>query len=172
MKRKRTEKPREVQTEGLRGEFKVQLEAGTPELIRTLFAREPGVTPTDEYTYQLKFSVGAVRPHARHLQLELSAIISEIPWVYGRQMIVSYGMYYLIRGSTPKSATEAIVLDLARRVGPGALFPFIRETVQSITARAGSSIMLPMMDWSTAFPPDLEIPAPQGETPPEFLEPV
>lgn len=164
--------PQQAPAEATRENVKVTLVAGAPQLTRILLAREPSVVPEDDYEYNLQFSLGLVRPHARHLQLELIVAVSAIPWAQRNQIVVSYEMGYLIRGHTSTATGEAIVLDIARRIGPSALFPFIRETVQSITAKAGSAIMLPMVDWHTEFPNDMEIPAPLGETPPEFLEAI
>ena len=164
--------PQDALAEDYREDFRVELDAGAPELTRVLFARDPSVVPPEDYEYELKFNLGMVRPHARHLVVELNAVISNVPWTLRNQIVVSYRTHYLIRGRTSPAAGEAIVLDLARRIAPSALFPFIRETVHSITSKAGSALMLPMVDWGTAFPADLEMPDPQGETPPEFLEAV
>jgi hypothetical protein len=78
-------------------------------------------------------------------------------------------MFFVVRGEIPDEPLEALIRDLATRVGPSTIFPFIRETLHDLTGKTGNSIMLPMLSWTGRFD-HVEIPEPEGEPPPDVLE--
>lgn len=119
--------------------------------------------------HTIEYSLQVARLHSRHLGLELSVEITDVPWLENGAMVVSYRIVFLIRGRASEAHVRRAVSELATRIGPGMLFPFLRERVFSLTAAAGREIVLSMMNWSDAFD-SASIPDTDVEAPPEFLE--
>jgi preprotein translocase subunit SecB len=149
----------------------LQIQATNPELFRVLFSRSQEVAPQEvaSMDHTIEYSLQAVRLHSRHLGLELSVEVTDVPWLENGAMVVSYRIVFLIRGRASDAHIRQAVSELATRVGPPMLFPFLREKVYTITAAAGREIMLPMMNWRDAFD-GTAIPDTEVEAPPEFLE--
>jgi hypothetical protein len=151
----------------------ITIESAAPQLWSVLFAREDDVevVPGNEEEFNLRFALALSRPHARTVTLELTGILEGLPWIKERTVLVGYRMFFVVRGMIADEPLEALIRDLATRIGPSTIFPFIRETVHNLTGKTGNPIMLPMLSWTDRFD-HVDVPPPAGETPPHLLEPV
>jgi hypothetical protein len=171
---KRERKPERVSTEigALGAPLSLAVEASEPQLWSIVFAREPLVQmipEEDETDVNMRFTLWLGREHSRTITLEMAGILQGFPWVKERTILVAYRMFFVVRGPVSDEVVEAAIKDLALRVGPAVIFPFIRETMHSITSKTGNSLMLPIMDFKDRFS-HIPIPEPQGEIPPDQLE--
>lgn len=149
----------------------ITIESAAPQLWSVLFARENAVemVPGVEEEFNLRFGLALSRPHARTVTLELTGILEGLPWIRERTILVTYRMFFVVRGRIEDKPLETLIRDLAIRIGPSTVFPFIRETVHDLCGKTGNSIMLPMLSWTGRFD-HMEIPPPEAEAPPHLLD--
>jgi hypothetical protein len=143
----------------------------TPELWHLQIERIEGAPPTERATVNAHFDLVLGRIHERHIGVGLDLTLSGVPWL--KDVLIGYRMFFLVRGVLPASDLDAVLLELAGRVGPMTIFPYIRETLSSVSQKSGRHIPLPTYDWDTVFPASsIIIPEPDGPAPAELLEPV
>ena len=148
----------------------LDIDASPPELWRVIFSRNPDEDPPEEeVTFRANFSLGFGRNHARHLGVELTMVLQDLPWLVKNSLVVTYRMFFIVRGPCSDEQLDATLHALGTRVGPATMYPFIRETISSVTTKTGSPIMVPLVSWEEVFP-SVSIPPTDEPAPPEFLE--
>lgn len=144
----------------------------TPELWELRFVRKApeGPAPT-QVPVEIQLNLTLSRPHSRHLVARLAVEIEGPIW---SNFAVAYHTGYFVRGEVKDDELHAVLLQLGTRSAPLVLYPFVREAVVSTAQRAGGlAVNVPMMDFSSVeWNPPIGLPEPEGETPPEFLEPL
>lgn len=139
------------------GDVKINVTA--PELLRVMFERPaPGDAesdPADQQEVQFRLGFGAARIADDAVSIELSAESREGMAV---KFEVAFRTTLSILPTQEGSSLDwaATLSEVAVRVGPVVVFPYLRETLSALSTRAGMApIVLPVMNVGAVFdPPD------------------
>lgn len=140
------------------GDVKINVTA--PELLRVVFERlAPGdleSDPADQQEVQFRLGFEATRIADDAVSVELSAESREGMAV---KFEVAFKATLSVVPSQEGSSLDmaAKLSEVAVRVGPVVVYPYLRETLSTLSTRAGMApIVLPVMNVGAVFdPPDL-----------------
>jgi preprotein translocase subunit SecB len=148
-----------------------ELITSEPQLFAVELAREPVPAPAEADDVRVRFDLRYGRKHERHLGVELRARVEAGDWA---RVTLAYRVGFVFRGVIGEDELATSMRLLATQVAPQALYPFIRETVLSLTQKSGGPpITLPLVDWSVelgAF--TFELPPPGAPAPEDVLRPL
>ena len=126
------------------------------------FRRTGAKVPAADTEIPTLFQLGTTRLQAEALGVEFSLEVNLPDTFFAR---VVYRAVF-VREGPPVSAEEeeAMWRAVAGRVAPMAIYPYIRETLSGLTARAGlPAVVLPILNIGGMFPPEsIRIAAPEA----------
>lgn len=135
-----------------------------PELWRLEFKRkqvkEQDIEVGDEVPLLTGLSIA--RLATDEIGVELSLSIQELPQF---AIEVSYRSRFQVQSTEQVDDLAGMLKTIAARIAPATLYPFVRETVASVLARAGvDAPLLPVLNFAKMFDPDeIELPPIPGE---------